>query len=309
MWRLPSTQSDAGLTRTTPAPAIRRRSPLLPWRCTWPRRRCGAARRRCRRGARGGQPDRGGGADAVPGGEVGHRGTEAGLERVELLRRRVDDHDDELVAADPGDGVDGPHRGRQPRRHRPQHVVAGDVAVHVVDRLEPVDVAEPQHDPAVAEIGERSPEPLPFRHAREGDASSSSSRVGLRRVASRSFDRPTTPSSVWPTRIGHSTTARTSWRSTNSRSDGARSISYVVDGDRAALAKERHGGPVRVPERRAGGVADRRAAAAGPLPVVGDEAVVVDQCGEGSVDVGEPPRSASAPRRPRPRASPRWRRR
>src|SRR3569832_2381860 len=51
---------------------------------------------------------------------------------------------DELVASLPADQVAAAHRAAQPARHFLEHLVAGSVAVGVVDRLEAVQV-EKQH--------------------------------------------------------------------------------------------------------------------------------------------------------------------
>ena len=62
---------------------------------------------------------------------------------VELLA-----DDEELVAAEPGDRVGGPHRVVQPRRQRHEQVVAGGVAERIVDELELVEVGEQHRDGA-----------------------------------------------------------------------------------------------------------------------------------------------------------------
>ena len=54
--------------------------------------------------------------------------------------------DDELVAAEPRDGVGGAQRGGQPGRQREQHLVAGGVAERVVDELEAVEVEHEDGD-------------------------------------------------------------------------------------------------------------------------------------------------------------------
>ncbi len=59
---------------------------------------------------------------------------------------QVAQQDDELVAAEPGHQVTGAHRLAHPLRHLDQQRVAGGVAVHVVELLEPVQVAEEQGD-------------------------------------------------------------------------------------------------------------------------------------------------------------------
>ena len=46
----------------------------------------------------------------------------------------------ELVAADPGGQVAGPHHGPQARRHHADHLVTGRVAERVVHLLEAVEV-------------------------------------------------------------------------------------------------------------------------------------------------------------------------
>ena len=72
---------------------------------------------------------------------------------VELLA-----HDEELVAAQPRDGVGRAHRVVQPRRERDQQVVARLVAQRVVDELELVEVGEQHGDRAAVApaAGERA---------------------------------------------------------------------------------------------------------------------------------------------------------
>ena len=70
--------------------------------------------------------------------------------------------DDELVAAEPRDGVVATDRGGEPSAHRDEQLVAGVVAEAVVDDLEAVEVEEEHrhHGPAVTEAGEGGVEPL-----------------------------------------------------------------------------------------------------------------------------------------------------
>ena len=75
--------------------------------------------------------------------------------------------DDELVAAEPRDGVRRAHRGGEPARERDQHGVAGRVPVEVVDALEVVDV-DVEHGGAGARalgVGERVLEPVAAERA------------------------------------------------------------------------------------------------------------------------------------------------
>ena len=65
--------------------------------------------------------------------------------RLVLVGEAVD-QDPELVAAEAGDGVARAQVGAQPRRHRPQQLVAGVVAEAVVDQLEAVEVEEEDPD-------------------------------------------------------------------------------------------------------------------------------------------------------------------
>jgi hypothetical protein len=90
----------------------------------------------------------------------------------------------ELVAAEPGGHVVGPHPARHAFRERHQHPVAGEVAEAVVDGLEVVHVHEHQRvavrDRALGEVlghelGEALHEPVPVRQAGQ--------RVGERLVA------------------------------------------------------------------------------------------------------------------------------
>ena len=66
-------------------------------------------------------------------------------DRLVLVGEAVDE-DAELVAAEAGDDVAGPQVGAQPRRDRPQQLVAGVVADAVVDQLEVVEVEEEDPD-------------------------------------------------------------------------------------------------------------------------------------------------------------------
>ena len=55
----------------------------------------------------------------------------------------------ELVAAEPGHGVAGPHQAGEPLADHGQHQVAGAVPVPVVDHLEVVEVEQQQPERAV----------------------------------------------------------------------------------------------------------------------------------------------------------------
>ena len=66
-------------------------------------------------------------------------------DRLVLVGEAVD-QDAELVAAEAGDDVAGAQVGAQPRRDRPQQLVAGVVAEAVVDQLEVVEVEEEDAD-------------------------------------------------------------------------------------------------------------------------------------------------------------------
>ena len=59
----------------------------------------------------------------------------------------------ELVAAEPGDGVLGPHRAGQPVGGDLEQPVAGVVAQGVVDLLEPVQVEQAERDGAAGALG------------------------------------------------------------------------------------------------------------------------------------------------------------
>ena len=61
-----------------------------------------------------------------------------------LLGARADGEDDELVAADPRDGVARPDDRLEPSRNALQHLVAGVVTADVVDLLEAVEVDDHQ---------------------------------------------------------------------------------------------------------------------------------------------------------------------
>ena len=90
--------------------------------------------------------------------------------RLVLVGEAVDE-DAELVAAEAGDDVAGPQVGAQPRRHRPQQLVAGVVAHAVVDQLEVVEVEEEDPDrrardgAALERVAQRVDEAGPVRQA------------------------------------------------------------------------------------------------------------------------------------------------
>ena len=69
-----------------------------------------------------------------------HRGGDAPAEPERDALVDVLADDEELVAAEPRDGVGRAHGGGEPARERDEHRVAGRVAVEVVDALEVVDV-------------------------------------------------------------------------------------------------------------------------------------------------------------------------
>ena len=75
--------------------------------------------------------------------------------------------DDELVAAEAGDGVAGAHDPAQPVGHRHQQLVAGGVTPAVVDQLETVEVDEQHRHLAArpAGAGQGLVEPLGQQHA------------------------------------------------------------------------------------------------------------------------------------------------
>ena len=79
-----------------------------------------------------------------------------GANAVEVL---ADHH--ELVAAQPGHGVGGPHRVLETRRQRREELIAGSVPERVVDELEVIEIEQDDGDcPLVAPAaGERAGEP------------------------------------------------------------------------------------------------------------------------------------------------------
>ena len=107
---------------------------------------------------------------------LGQRGLER-LGRGGGLRRggARAEHDRELVAAVPGDQIGRPGRRLQPVRDRDEHLVADQVAVGVVDVLEPVEVDQQQRD-------------------RVGPRRSRAIRADSRRVSVSRFARPVRPS-------------------------------------------------------------------------------------------------------------------
>ena len=90
----------------------------------------------------------------------------AQLEREQLgrdLGRRLLAHHDELVAAEPGDGVGDPAASRMRAGERSQDDVTGSVAVGVVDDREAVDVDDQDREPgglAGGEPGQRALDPV-----------------------------------------------------------------------------------------------------------------------------------------------------
>jgi len=84
------------------------------------------------------QPDRLGQRGAQPDGHLpGHA----------LVGRRGQQHG-ELVTAQPGDQIAGPHAVGQPVRHHPQQGIADRMPQRVVDLLEPVEVEQQEPGPA-----------------------------------------------------------------------------------------------------------------------------------------------------------------
>ena len=95
------------------------------------------------------------------------------LDRVDAL-----DQDDELVAAEPGDGAVGAGDLEQPLGHLDEQGVADLVAEGVVDGLEPVDVQQ-EHGQAAGralETGERVSQPV----AEQGAVGQAGQGVGQR---------------------------------------------------------------------------------------------------------------------------------
>ena len=96
-------------------------------------------------GRRGRDADGGGGEDLLP--ADGHGTGESGAEAVghadEIVRLAEVVHEHrELIAAEVGQRVLGPHAGGEASRHRGQEVVSREVAEAVVDALEPVEVED-----------------------------------------------------------------------------------------------------------------------------------------------------------------------
>ncbi|MNQ61549.1 hypothetical protein D3C85_758670 [compost metagenome] len=71
----------------------------------------------------------------------------AGLFLQALALRQAFEDDHEFIAADPRDGVTGPHDIFQATGRGHQHLVTGGVPESVVDRLEPIEVDKYQHHP------------------------------------------------------------------------------------------------------------------------------------------------------------------
>ena len=72
-----------------------------------------------------------------------------------LVARRAEREHDELVTPDARDRVDAPDDGLQPLGDHAQDGVAGLVAAHVVDALEPVDVDDEQRERLGRPLGAR----------------------------------------------------------------------------------------------------------------------------------------------------------
>ena len=105
-------------------------------------------------------------------------------ERVGQAARGHDDR--ELLAADPADGVARAHDREEDRRDLGEDVVAGRVAVHVVDALEVVEVEHHERDGRLVGRGDEEllPEPLVERAV----VPEAGQRVGLRLVLERRAD-------------------------------------------------------------------------------------------------------------------------
>ena len=107
--------------------------------------------------------------------------------------------DDELVAAEPRDGVGGPHGGGHPAGERDQQRVAGGVAEEVVDALEVVEVDE-QHGRGGA------------RPARRARARARCGRGRARGWRARSAGRGAPGGGCGPRGAGARTRSRARWR-------------------------------------------------------------------------------------------------
>ncbi len=105
-------------------------------------------------------------------------------ERVGEAARRHDDR--ELLAADPADGVARAHGREEDRRDFGEDVVAGRVAVHVVDALEVVEVEHHERDGRL--VGRGDEELLPEALVECAVVPEAGQRVGLRLVLERRAD-------------------------------------------------------------------------------------------------------------------------
>ena len=72
---------------------------------------------------------------------------------VDVGRRQ---HDRELVAAQPGDGVDAAQQPAHARRDTLQHAIAGLMSERVVDLLEPVEIQQQQRERRVRRLATRN---------------------------------------------------------------------------------------------------------------------------------------------------------
>ena len=138
-----------------------------PWPRTWRRPRRAASRWPGRPAAHAEHPadagrDRAPARRAARNGSSSARGHPAGRRRATSVEvADAVEHHDELVAAEAGQQVAGAQAAAQPVGHLLEQVVAGLVAEPVVDRLEPVEVAEEQARRGPARrLGERLVEPL-----------------------------------------------------------------------------------------------------------------------------------------------------
>ena len=128
------------------------------------------------RGTGDGDPEAGGDEVVGAGDHVGlgegRRDAIGDRDRLVLVGETVD-QDPELVAAEAGDDVPRPQVGPQPRRDRPQQLVAGVVAEAVVDQLEVVEVEEEDSDRRAGDrrppqrVGQRLDEAGPVRQPRQ----------------------------------------------------------------------------------------------------------------------------------------------